>query len=324
MKTFINFLDKNLFNISYFFLLGFFISSFTTPFSIFLGNKFGIIDIPKKGERNKLHTNPIPRSGGISIFITLIILFLTLKKFNRQFSGIIVGATLLFFGLLLDDKKGLTVRQKFGIQFLSAFIAILTGTQFRQITIPISNTPINLGIFGAVFTAIWIVGLINAINIIDGLDGLAAGVSLISSFFLSITAMYKGHYNTALLLIGLCGAVLAFLIYNFHPARVFLGDSGAGLLGYMLAIISILGAYKTTTLISVALPIFALGIPIIEVFTSILRRMIKGGSPFKYDTDHIHYKLYKKGVPQRTIAIMYYFTTFVLSLIGIFITFGVK
>jgi UDP-GlcNAc:undecaprenyl-phosphate GlcNAc-1-phosphate transferase len=127
-----------------------------------------------------------------------------------------------------------------------------------------------------------------------------------------------------LLLIGLCGSLVAFLIYNFHPARVFLGDSGAGLLGYMLGIISVVGAYKTTTLLTIALPIFVLGIPIMEVFTSIFRRIIHGGSPFRYDTEHIHYRLLKKGLSQRQIALVYYLLTFILSITGVILAFGVK
>lgn len=324
MKELIEFINRNFFNISYFFLLGFFISSFSTPLAIFLGRKFGIIDLPKKENRQKIHKEPIPRSGGISIYISTIFLFLILQKFNLQFVGIILGATVLFFGLLFDDKFGLTVRQKFAVQFISAFIAIFTGTQFTQITVPFTDTVIKLGFTGSILTAFWIVGLINAINIIDGLDGLASGVSAIASFFLAITAMYKGHLNLALLLIGLCGSLVAFLIYNFHPARVFLGDSGAGLLGYMLGIISVVGAYKTTTLLTIALPIFVLGIPIMEVFTSIFRRIIHGGSPFRYDTEHIHYRLLKKGLSQRQIALVYYLLTFILSITGVILAFGVK
>ncbi|MGC8575027.1 MAG: glycosyltransferase family 4 protein [Caldisericum sp.] len=324
MKEIIAFIDENFFNISYYFLIGFFLSSFSTPLAIFLGDKFAIIDLPKTNERKKIHKEPVPRSGGISIYITILILFFILQKFNRQFLGIILGATVLFFGLLFDDKYGLTVRQKFLIQFLGAFIAIFTGTQFTQITIPFTDTIIKLGILGSILTVLWIVGLINAINIIDGLDGLAAGVSAIASFFLAITAMYKGHLDLALILIGLCGSLVAFLIYNFHPARIFLGDSGAGLLGYMLSIISIVGAYKTTTLISVALPIFVLGIPILEVSTSIIRRIMQGGSPFRYDTEHIHYRLLKKGFSQKKIALIYYTITLILSLAGVLLVFGVK
>ena len=324
MKELLHFLTENSFLISFFFLFGFFISSFSTPLSIFLGNKLNILDLPSEENRKKIHTAPTPRSGGIAIYITIVILFLVRERFNMQITGIIVGATVLFFGLIFDDKKGLTVRQKFAVQFIAAFIVIFTGTKFQQITIPFTETVIRLGFLGDLLTALWIVGLINALNIIDGLDGLAAGVSSISLFFLAITAMYKGHLSMALIIIGLCGALVAFLIYNFHPARVFLGDSGAGLLGFMLSVISIMGAYKTVTLISIALPLFSLGIPIIEVFTSIVRRMLKGGSPFKYDTEHIHYKLLKRGLTQREIASIYYIITLVISITGVIITFGVK
>jgi UDP-GlcNAc:undecaprenyl-phosphate GlcNAc-1-phosphate transferase len=117
---------------------------------------------------------------------------------------------------------------------------------------------------------------------------------------------------------------VAFLIYNFHPARIILGDSGSELLGFLLAVISVAGAYKTATLLSIAVPLFTLGIPITEVFTSILRRLKAGNSPFKYDTEHIHYMLLRKGWSQRKIAIMYYFVTFFLSAIGLYIAFGMR
>ncbi len=326
MKEIYEFILKHSIPIGLFFLTGFFLSSFFTPLAIFIGNKFGIIDKPDKdGKRSKVHENSTPRTGGLAIYCSLLIIFLITHNFSLQFIGIIVGSTIIFLGMLIDDKKNLSVRMKFILQFIAAFVVVaFTNVKFVSITNPFNGKLISFGWLGFILTVIWIVGITNAINIIDGLDGLASGVSTISLIFLSIVAMYKGHLSLALMLIGISGALVAFLIYNFHPARIFLGDSGAELIGFLLAVISVVGAYKTATLISVAVPLFTLAIPIIEVFSSIIRRLINKSSPFRYDTQHFHYILLRNGWSQRKISIFYYVATFCLSFLGLFIAFGAK
>lgn len=323
MKEIYSFIVRHSTDIELFFLGGFFLSSFFTPIAILIGKKFNIIDNPKTKEgRAKFHANPTPRTGGIAIFATLIIVSLVIHNLNRQFLGIIAGAAIIFVGMLVDDKKGLSVKVKFAIQIIAALAVIASGIKFTSVTNPITGNSVNFGSLGIIFTIIWIVGIINAINIIDGLDGLASGVSVISLIFLSTVAMYKGHLSLSLILISISGALVAFLIYNFHPARIFLGDSGAQLLGYLLAVISIVGAYKTATLLSVAVPLLALAIPISEVFVSIIRRIANKSSPFKYDNNHFHYMLLRRGWSQRKIALFYYSVTFFLSLLGLFVAFG--
>jgi UDP-GlcNAc:undecaprenyl-phosphate GlcNAc-1-phosphate transferase len=325
MKEIIIFAEVHLTQIKLYFLYGFFFSSFFTPIAIYFGKKFGIIDSPLKGDRrNRIHDHPVPRTGGLAIYISLILVFFLIDNFNKQIVGIMIGASVIFLGMLLDDKKGLTVLEKFSIQFIAAFIVIFTGTSFKVISNPLGGGMLKLGWVGIALTVIWIVGIANAVNIIDGLDGLASGVVAISSITISLVAMLKGNLALSLLLVGMSGTLVAFLIYNFHPARIFLGDSGSELLGFLLAVISVAGAYKTATLLSVAVPLFTLGIPITEVFTSILRRLKTHTSPFKYDTEHMHYILLKKGWSQRRIALMYYFVTFFLSLLGLYIAFGAK
>lgn len=325
MKEIFDFVLKYRLDVRLYFLYGFFFSSFFTPLAIYIGKRFGIIDKPRgKEERKKINMVPIPRSGGIAIYCSLVVLFLIIGNFSRQFIGIIIGATIIFVGMLIDDKRGLSVAQKFTLQFAAAFVAIFTGTKFIAVSNPLGEGMIQLGFLGTIFTVLWIVGVTNAINIIDGLDGLASGVATISSVFIAIIAMYKGNTSLAFLLLGLSGVLIAFLIYNFYPARIILGDSGAEILGFMLATISVAGAYKTATLISIVFPLLTLGIPITEVFTSIIRRLRSGTSPFKYDTDHIHYILLKKGWSQRRIASFYYFVTVMLSFVGVLLAFGFK
>lgn len=323
MSSVLIFIKKHFSEIRLFFLYGFFFSSFFTPLAIYIGKKARIIDNPKREDgSNKVHREPIPRSGGIGVYLSLIAVFLVVANFTKQFIGIFLGGTIVFIGMLIDDKKGLSFRLKFLIQFLAAFVAIGFGVRFNAITIPFVNIIIPFGVLGSIITAIWIVGVTNAVNIIDGLDGLASGVCLIAAFSLSVVSLYKGHTSLSLLLLGLSGTLLAFLIYNFHPARVFLGDSGAELIGFLLGSISVIGAYKTATLFSIGIPLLILGIPVSEIFTSIIRRVFSGNSPFKYDSEHLHYKLLRRGWPQRRIAILYYFITAVLSIFGILLAFG--
>jgi len=325
MEELLIFLKNHLTEIKLYFFYGFFFSSFFTPIAIYIGRKFRIIDKPLKDDgRSKIHKHPIPRTGGLAVYLSLILIFLLIDNFNKQIVGILIGSSIIFFGMLLDDKRGLSILQKFSIQFVAAFVVIFTGTVFVGITNPVGGGMLKFGGLGIVFTLIWIVGITNAVNIIDGLDGLASGVVVISSFTISLVAMFKGDLSLSLLLLGISGTLVAFLIYNFHPARIFLGDSGSELLGFLLAVISVAGAYKTVTLLSVAVPLFTLGIPITEVFTSILRRLKTGGSPFKYDTEHMHYILLKKGWSQGKIALMYYFVTFFLSMLGLYIAFGAR
>ncbi|NIA11966.1 MAG: undecaprenyl/decaprenyl-phosphate alpha-N-acetylglucosaminyl 1-phosphate transferase [Nitrospiraceae bacterium] len=309
-----------------YFLFGFFLSSFFTPFAISIGKHFGIMDAPKGDRgRSKVHKIPTPRTGGFAIFASFLIIFLFLHNYTKPFLGLLVGAMIIFTGMSLDDKFNLSVLQKFFIQFVAAGIVIIFGVRFNFITNPFTHKIIYLGWGGIFLTFIWIVGITNALNFIDGLDGLAAGIAAISLFTLSFVAIYKGDVTLALLLLSLSGALIAFLIYNFHPARIFLGDSGAELLGFILATISVIGAYKTATFFTMSVPLLTLGIPITEVITSIFRRVKREVSPFHYDTDHIHYKLLKKGWSQQKIAVFYYLLTTTLSIAGLYIAFaGVK
>jgi len=325
MKEILRLIFKNAVSLKLYFLYGFFLASFFTPIGIWTGRKLGAIDRPenKKG-RNKIHHFPVPRTGGVAMYSSFVILFLLIHKFTPKFIGLFIGVTIIFIGMSVDDKYNLSVLKKFSIQFLAAAIVIVAGIKFTSITNPFTKELINLGWGGIILTAIWIVGITNALNIIDGLDGLAAGIAAISSITLSFVAIYKGNISLALLLLGISGSLIAFLIYNFHPARIFLGDSGAELLGFLLASISVMGAYKTATFLTMAVPLLTLGIPITEVFTSIVRRLKKDTSPFHYDLGHMHYRLLRKGWSQRKIALFYYVITTTLSVAGLYIAFGVK
>jgi len=325
MNEILKLVFKNAVSLKLYFLYGFFFASFFSPIAIWMGRKFKIIDNPENGkERAKIHHIAVPRTGGIVIYISFVILFLFIHKFTLKFIGLFIGATIIFIGMSIDDKYNLSVAKKFLIQFVAASIVVAAGIKFTFVTNPFTKHLINLGWGGIILTVLWIVGITNALNIIDGLDGLAAGIASISSITLSFVAIYKGNLPLAFLLLGISGSLIAFLIYNFHPARIFLGDSGAELLGFLLSAISIMGAYKTATFLTMAVPIFTLGIPITEVFTSIARRLRKEMSPFHYDLGHMHYRLLKKGWSQPRIVLVYYVITTVLSVAGLYIAFGVK
>ena len=323
MKHIFNEIIRHSTRLELYFLFGFFLSSFFTPFAISVGKHFGIIDEPSKdNKRTKVHKLPTPRTGGMAIYASFLIVFLVIHRFSKPMVGLFIGATIIFFGMAFDDKYNLSVLQKFAIQFVASGVVIFLGVKFSFVTNPFNHNIVYLGWWGVILTFIWIVGITNALNFIDGLDGLAAGIGAISSITLTFVAIYKGNLAFALLLLAVSGALIAFLLYNFHPARIFLGDSGAELIGFILATISVLGAYKTATLLTMLIPILTLGIPITEVFTSIVRRAKKEISPFHYDTDHIHYRLLKKGWSQKKIALFYYIITITLSAVGLYIAFG--
>ncbi len=325
MNEILKLVFKNAVSLKLYFLYGFFFASFFTPVAIWIGRRFKVIDNPENSkERTKIHHIAVPRTGGVAMYSSFVILFLLIHKFTPKFVGLFIGATIIFIGMSIDDKYNISVAKKFFIQFIAASIVVTAGVKFTFITNPFTKHLINLGWGGIVLTILWIVGITNALNIIDGLDGLAAGIASISSITLSFVAIYKGNFSLAFLLLGISGSLIAFLIYNFHPARIFLGDSGAELLGFLLSVISIMGAYKTATFLTMAVPIFTLGIPITEVFTSIVRRLRKEMSPFHYDLGHMHYRLLEKGWSQRRIVLVYYVITTTLSVAGLYIAFGVK
>lgn len=313
---------KNLIPNFYYFIFFLILSFFLTPISIFLGKKLKIVDKPheKRGDKEKITPKIMPRSGGFTIYISLLILFiyLYLKNPSKELISILIGGSIVFFVGLLDDKFRLNAFIKLFGEIVGALVPIFYGVRINFITNP-GGGYIYLKELSIPFTIFWITGITNAINIIDGLDGLASGIVAIVATTLGFVSILKGQFVVASICFALAGVSLGFLIYNFPPAKIYLGDSGALLFGFILGEIAVWGALKTTTSVILIVAIIALGFPIIETFSSIVRRLVKRKNIFEADMDHIHYKLMYSGLKEKEVIILLYFITVLFSILSIII-----
>lgn len=285
------------------YLLGVFI----VPFVIDFSQKEGLVDVPNE---RKIHRAPISRLGGIAIWLSTMLTFLFLVLFSYYpygslLSGILLGGSLMFFLGLIDDVYNLDAKFKLVVQLSIATIVYLLGVKIDTLFNPFGSA-INLGLLSYPITILWIVGVTNAVNFIDGVDGLAGSVITVNSIALALVAvaMTPAQPITALIAFILAGSMLAFLTFNFNPAKIFMGDSGALFSGFLLATLSIAGVMKGATL-AILLPFLVLAVPIMDITYSSLRRIMKGKSPFVADAEHIHHKLLKAGFSQKkTVAIL--------------------
>lgn len=226
---------------------------------------------------------------------------------------------LVFVGIV-DDVTDMPAKLKLLGQIIAACIVTLGGIRIEFVTNMFGEgAMMTLNILSVPVSVIWIVAIINAVNLIDGLDGLAAGVSAISAVTLAICALMNGSGSIAMLCVTLVGACLGFLIYNFHPASIFMGDTGSMFLGYTLAVLSIMGTAKGVTFVSVFIPILALGIPIFDTLFAILRRMMANKPIFEADKAHLHHRLMARGLSHRNAVLLIYAISVALSVCAIVI-----
>ena len=285
-------------------IISYLIGVFIVPLVIVFSKNNGLIDVPNE---RKIHTKPISRLGGIAIWAStmltfLMLVFLSYYPYGSLLSGILIGGTLMFLLGLIDDVYNLDAKFKLFIQIAIATLVFLLGGRIDSVPfLP------NLNIFiSYILTILWIVGISNAVNFIDGVDGLAGSVVTVNSITLGLIAVAMVPPNTmsALIAFILAGSMLAFLTYNFNPAKIFMGDSGALFSGFLLATLSITGVMKAAAL-AIMIPFVVLAVPIIDVTFSTMRRLLKGKSPFVADAEHIHHKLLNAGFSQNmTVAIL--------------------
>ncbi|MDD3437483.1 MAG: MraY family glycosyltransferase [Candidatus Gastranaerophilales bacterium] len=288
-------------------IISYLLGVFIVPLVIAYSKKQGLIDEPNE---RKIHTQPISRLGGIAIWSStmlsfLFLVFLSYYPYGSLLSGILLGSSLMFLLGLIDDIYTLDAKFKLFIQVAIATLVYLLGVKIDTVFNPFGGI-IHLGHFSYLITILWIVGISNAINFIDGIDGLAGSVITVNSMTLGIIAVSMVPPNPISALVGfiLAGSMLAFLTYNFNPAKIFMGDSGALFSGFLLATLSITGVMKAAAL-AIMLPFVVLAVPIIDITYSSLRRISKGKSPFVADSEHIHHKLLKAGFSQNmTVAIL--------------------
>lgn len=300
------------------FFIAMIISFALTPLVKKLAVKLGIIDIPKDARR--VHNKPIPLIGGLAIYISFTVMLIGAGTFTKEKLALLIGGTIILIGGLLDDKYDLRPVQKLIFQISGALVLIFMGVEINLLTNPFTKyiSFLNLERWLSIpVTLIWIVGVTNAFNLIDGLDGLSSGLALISSVSMLIVSMITGRDESVLLNSILSGAILGFLPYNFNPASIFLGDTGAQLLGFLLSSIAVIGAVKSATAITLAVPIIVLGVPIYDTAFAIIRRKINGKPIMQADKGHIHHRLLAMGFSQKKVVIIMYIISGSLGLISI-------
>lgn len=295
------------------------ISFVMTPPARRLAIKVGALDVPK--ETRKIHNKPMPYFGGLAIYVAIMACMFVYLPHSSTNYYIMAGATIIVLAGVIDDMYGMAAKVKLLIQILAALIAIRGGVQIYFITNPLSETGMSYLFNGLSFvvTLFWIVGVTNTINLIDGLDGLASGVASIAAATLLFTAARLGHDFIVMQCAIIAGASLGFLPFNFNPAKIFMGDTGSLLLGYMLAVTSVSGMVKSVAAVALAVPVFALGLPIFDTAFAIIRRYINKKPIMQADKDHLHHKLMKIGLNQRQTVLIMYFISMLLGSVAVII-----
>jgi len=297
------------------------VSLITTPVVRALAFKVGAVDVPKDARR--MHKHPIPRMGGLAIFLGFILSTLVFLPLNEELRGMLLGSVLIVILGIFDDIYALPAKPKFLVQIIAALVAVLSGNCVEFLSNPniFSSEPYwELGWLSIPFSVFWIVGITNAVNLIDGLDGLACGVSTISSTTLLVIALIVAEPEVAILMAALSGACAGFLPYNLNPAKIFMGDTGSTFLGFILATVSIQGLFKFHMIISFAVPFLMLGLPIFDTCFAILRRVAKGQSPMAPDRGHIHHRLIDMGLSQKQAVAVLYVISAILGLSAVVLT----
>ena len=306
------------------FLIALGMSLLLTPCVIVLARKTGALDAPDK---RKVHKQPIPRIGGVGIYLSFMIAVCSVvsmvqlpSEISYEMVGLLLSGTLIVIVGIIDDYKNLPAKVKLLGQIAAACVLVLVfDVRIDFITDPFGDY-LYLEYLAVPATIFWIVGLTNTVNLIDGLDGLAAGVSTIACITICLVALQQNIVLIAMLTAALAGGACGFLYYNFNPARIFMGDSGSMFLGFMLAGISVIGAVKCAATIALIVPILALGLPILDTTFAIIRRW-RGGIPiFKPDRGHLHHRLLDMGFTQRQAVLLMYVVSALLGLSAVVLT----
>ena len=306
------------------FLAAFSVSVATTPLAKKISIKLNAIDKPKKRGLNKV---PIPRLGGIAIVLGFMTALFILVPFiedlrTTQFLGFIVGALIIVALGIFDDILDLNSKIKLSVQIIAALILIFTGTRIEMIMWPMEIYPGAMYVISVPVTMVWIIGVTNAVNLIDGMDGLAAGVSSIASCFLMVLCVMTGSPMAVVFAAALAGSSLGFLPRNFNPAEIYMGDTGATFLGYVLAASSIMGLFKTYTLLAMLVAVLALALPILDTSFAFLRRLKNHKPVMTADRGHLHHRLIDAGYSQKQSVTILYTISIATGVLALLIVLG--
>src|ERR1700691_5877878 len=274
-----------------------------------------------------VHTTSVPRLGGVAIFGTFAVVAglgallsrwpgLPVALPARTVCSIFASAFIIFLLGLYDDVRSVGPYWKFGIQILAAILLYAGGVGVHRLDLISSGRTLGTAV-ALPLTVLWIVLITNAFNLIDGLDRFAAGSAFLSTTVLFVISLLEPNAMVTLLAIALAGAILGFLRFNFHPASIFLGDSGSMFIGFMLAALALAGSEKAPTMIAVAIPVISFGLPILDVALAVSRRFLSGKPLFRGDRDHIHHKLLQRGLSQRGAVLVLYGVTSCFALLSL-------
>ena len=306
------------------------LTALITPFLRNLAIKNGLVDLPND---RKIHADAIPRLGGIAVFVSFfVVVWLAYKLFNKEFTlspqkiiGLLGCGTVIFMLGVVDDIRGLGARQKLTWQILASFMLVFSGFLIDASKLPfLSALDIQAGIgffIGFVLTVFWLVGITNAMNLIDGMDGLSSGVVIFASGTLFVVSILVGNLFVAIISLALLGGTVGFLFHNWHPAKIFIGDCGAMFLGFTLAALSIEISWKSIGGSTIFVPLLALGLPIVDTGSAILRRKLNHKPVFAADQEHIHHKLLQAGFSVRQAALILYGVCFLFGAAALATTF---
>ena len=275
-------------------LAAFGISAALIPQMIRLAPLIGALDVPRDGRR--LHKRPLPRTGGIAIFVAFVIGVAVALPPPVATVRLLLGATLLLLLGIADDVYRLSAKVKIVFQVLAAWITLSGGAGVGALSL--WGVAVDVGIWRLPLSLLWLVALINAHNMIDGLDGLCAGVSSIEALLLCFLLVGQGSYAWASVSLALCGASLGFWLYNRHPARIFMGDAGSQVLGLVLGYLSLALDQSQTGSLGALVPLLLFGLPLSDLAFAVVRRLWRGQSPFAADRGHWHHRLFDAGCSQ--------------------------
>lgn len=300
-------------------LCSFCISISLTPVIRTLAYKFKVTDVPK--DKRRMHTKEMPLMGGLAIFLAFAVVTLIFCEIDKRVIGMLLGATLIVVTGIIDDKYDMNAFLKLFLEIASAVIAVMSGITMEHITL--FGRTIQFGALSGIVSVFWIVALTNAINLIDGLDGLSCGVSTIASITLLISLLSSDTPSNIIVMIAiLAGACIGFLPFNFNPARIFMGDTGALFLGYTMSVLSIFGLFKFNAIVSLWVPFLVFALPIVDTAFAFTRRILKGQSPFTADRGHLHHRLIDRGFDQKHAVLILYAISGISGIAAILISIG--
>ncbi|MGB8506885.1 MAG: MraY family glycosyltransferase, partial [Pyrinomonadaceae bacterium] len=285
--------------------------------------------LDETGDVRRVHRKAVPRLGGIAVFASVILALLSLTLVNNlvtrsvnadlpQLVQTLVPASLILLFGIYDDLRGTRARTKFLALALCGTIFYALGGRIELLSAPVFGSVHLPQVVSFILTLVWITGIANAFNLIDGVDGLAAGAALFASLVMLVVALMLGHPLVAVVACVLCGSLIGFLRYNFNPASIFLGDSGALFIGFVLAALSVNGAQKASTAVAVAIPLLAFGVPVVDTGFTLIRRFIGGRPLFVGDREHIHHMLLARGWSQRRVVFVLYGASALFGLSALF------